>query len=559
VWLRKNYLIITVIFIALFLRSYQITNNPPSLNWDEVSHGFNAYSILKTGKDEWGNTLPLIFRAYGDYKLPVYIYLTTLSEMLFGVNTFAVRFTSLIAGVLTVLFAYLLSEKLFKNKSVALIAALLVGVEPWSLFLSRGGFEANLALAFITAGTYFFIHSFDKAKLLFISAILFGLSVWTYNSARVFVPLLLMVLIWLYRKELRLIWVKYKTISLSSLFIILFLFIPMFWQLVNPVGQARYGEVSIIDAGAVGQIINLRNKSNLPQTVKRILYNRPVYFTASFMRNWAEHYSGDFLFFKGGSNYQFSIPGFGLIYPLNIIFLIIGLFSLVRNRSKESLTVLTFFFLGSIPSSLTREAPQVLRAITMLPSPMIIIAIGFVAVYQWLDKRLKTSHFPWVVLYLILLTLFAVRYLSSYFGEYRTNYSWSWQYGYSNVISYAKENYNKYDKIIVTKKYGEPHEFFLFAWPWNPEKYRNDSNLIRFYQSNWYWVDRFDKFYFVNDWDIPKEEWQKFKLESGTEFGCDGNEKCLLITSPGNYPKGWSKLETVDFLGGKVAFEILEI
>ena len=79
-----------------------------------------------------------------------------------------------------------------------------------------------------------------------------------------------------------------------------------------------------------------------------------------------------------------------------------------------------------------------------------------------------------------------------------------------------KENYDKYDKIIITKKHGEPHEFLLFFWPWDSQKYQDDPNLIRFEQSNWFWVDRFDKFYFVNDWEIPKEE-GVFVLESEKE------------------------------------------
>ena len=126
-----------------------------------------------------------------------------------------------------------------------------------------------------------------------------------------------------------------------------------------------------------------------------------------------------------------------------------------------------------------------------------------------------------------------------------------WQYGYKQVVEFTKENYSKYDKIIITKKYGEPHEFFLFFNLWDPVKFREDPNLIRFNQSGWYWVDRFDKFYFVNDWQMGQ-----LKLESGGEIDCL-DSKCLLITSPGNIPPGkWSKIETINFLDGKSAFEI---
>jgi hypothetical protein len=149
-------------------------------------------------------------------------------------------------------------------------------------------------------------------------------------------------------------------------------------------------------------------------------------------------------------------------------------------------------------------------------------------------------------------------YLNSYWNNYRKEFSWSWQYGYKEVVNYVKENYQKYDKVIITKKYGEPHEYFLFYWPWEPKEFQADPKLIRFFQSDWYWVDRFDKFYFVNDWDIPKEEWESFTLESKKEMIDCRDIKCLLITSPSNYPKTWNKLDTINFLDGNPAFEIYE-
>jgi 4-amino-4-deoxy-L-arabinose transferase-like glycosyltransferase len=145
-FLWGNKWILLILLASVLLRFWKVDSFPPSLNWDEISHGYNAYSILKTGKDEWGNILPTIFRAYGDYKLPVYIYLTVISEAFLGLTPLAVRLTSILAGISTVVFTYLLAKNIF-SKKVALLSAFLVAIEPWSFFLSRGAFEANLALA----------------------------------------------------------------------------------------------------------------------------------------------------------------------------------------------------------------------------------------------------------------------------------------------------------------------------------------------------------------------------------------------------------------------------
>src|SRR3989339_754689 len=114
---------------GLILRLAAINFLPPSLNWDEVSLGYNAYSLLKTGRDEWGTVLPTIFRAYGDYKLPVYVYLAT-------VMPFFVRLPSIILGTLLIVITYLLGRRL-SSPFVGLTSALLVAISPWTWWMSR--------------------------------------------------------------------------------------------------------------------------------------------------------------------------------------------------------------------------------------------------------------------------------------------------------------------------------------------------------------------------------------------------------------------------------------
>ena len=52
---KKNIIIVfllTVIFgTGLFLRVYNLKGSPSSLNYDEVAWGYNAYSVMRTGRD----------------------------------------------------------------------------------------------------------------------------------------------------------------------------------------------------------------------------------------------------------------------------------------------------------------------------------------------------------------------------------------------------------------------------------------------------------------------------------------------------------------------------
>jgi 4-amino-4-deoxy-L-arabinose transferase-like glycosyltransferase len=543
-----------ILLFATVTRLIALGSTPPSLNWDEVSHGYNAYSILQNGTDEWGERFPIIFRAYGDYKLPVYIYLTAISERIFGINEFAVRLPGALAGIVSVIFTYLLSNKVVKNKSIALLAALLIAISPWSFFLSRGAFEANVALTLIISGVYYWLIGVErKNKMIILGVMLLGLSVWTYNSARLFVPLLLFAGHVVYLKDLKGL-LKSRLLVSGYLLLTIFFFLPMFYQLLNPIGSARYDAVKILEAGAISRIEEQRNMSQLPEIIEKIAFNKVVYFSQVFLGNYIQYFSPEFLFLSGGSHYQFSIPGRGLLYIVTFPFLVIGVLFVLKRSSldKEYRLVLIWLFVAPIAASVTREQMHVLRSIVMLPIPVFLIAIGF---WEFV-RRLQRVRVVFSV-FIILLLLSFFDYARVYAIEYEHDYSWSWQYGYKDIVQYSMKNYKEYDKIIVTKKYGEPHEFVLFYSKWEPERYLKDSQLNRFYQSDWYWVDSFDKFYFVNDWEIPVSNSQIFSLESGQTVDCE-KDKCLLITSPANAPENWVKLKTTSFLDGKPAFEIYE-
>ncbi len=105
--LNKNiFFTFILVFLTLLLRLFLITKSPARLTHDEMSLGYNAYSVLKTGKDEWGHKLPLIFRAFGDYKLPAYIYSAIPFIATFGLNDFSVKLPSILSGILIVIFIY---------------------------------------------------------------------------------------------------------------------------------------------------------------------------------------------------------------------------------------------------------------------------------------------------------------------------------------------------------------------------------------------------------------------------------------------------------------------
>src|SRR4051812_41162549 len=95
-----------IIILAIFLRFFAVSQNPPGLYIDEASIGYNAYTIITQGKDEHGVAYPVWFRSFGEYKMPVYIYVTAMFMGLLGKSEFTVRVFSATSGVLTVILLY---------------------------------------------------------------------------------------------------------------------------------------------------------------------------------------------------------------------------------------------------------------------------------------------------------------------------------------------------------------------------------------------------------------------------------------------------------------------
>ena len=547
---RKNLiLLILIVILGAALRFVLLSWNPPSLNWDEVSHGYNAYSILKTGMDQWGEKFPIFnFRAYGDYPTTLNLYLTIPSLAIFGLTEFALRFPHALLGTLTIISVYFLTFGVTKKQGLSLFAAFLAAIGPWYVFTSRFVLQSNLSVFLLITSAAFFVNREKKKYLLPLSIFFLFLTLFSYHTTRIFSPLLLLGSVFIYKSE-----IKNKLI-----YVVVALFIALStYILVNPNATARGNVLFIIDQAAVNRIIENRNASKLPALLTRLVYNRPVYFVDAFAKNYISYFSPKFLFLSGGTQYQFSVPGHGLIYPVSLPFFYIGLILLLVKSFKGSTGIernnfrflILWLILSPIPAALTNENYTVLRAVSMLPITEILIAMGL---YFVIERIPKQGRLPIMVMYIIVLVFSAENYFFSYFIHYRNSYSWSWQYGYKEVASYVKDNYGRYDKVIVTKKYGEPHEYFLYYMKYDPAKYLSDPNKIAFLQSGWYWVDRFDKYYFVNDWQI-----KDLVTESKIKINCSV-EKCLLITSPDNYPNGWKKVNTVNFLDGKPAFVMYE-
>ncbi|MEK7169073.1 MAG: glycosyltransferase family 39 protein [Patescibacteria group bacterium] len=523
---------IAIILIAIFLRFFQLGINPPSLTWDEVSWGYNAYALGIEGKDEFGRFLPHDYlESFGDFKPPMYAYLDIIPVVLFGLNEFAVRFPSALFGVLTVALTYFLVKRIFnKSKnanSYALLSALFLAISPWHILLSRAAFEANVASFFIVLGIWGFIAAVqDKKWYLVISAVSFALSMYTFNTSRVVAPILVLILIIIFRNKL---W-QIKKQAIISFIVGFLIFAPIIGFLLSPQAGLRFKEVNIFTDAEVVKNANQLIENDGNAVWSKVLHNRRVLYSIEYIKHYFDNLSPMFLFIRGDGNPKFSTQEVGQMYIFDIIFFAAGLFLLFRKKEGYYWLIPLWLLIGIIPAATARETPHALRIETTLPTFQILAAYGFVQLVDLLKKRKIIVS----IVLLFLLSLNFVYFANNYFKHYKLDYSGEWQYGYKESIAYVKDVEKDYDFIQITDALGRPYIYYLFYGNITPQEFRKNSKIER------------DPFGFVT-----VEKVGKYIFPRSFNYAVNKDKKVLYINTPYNLPANVNILKTFYLLDGK--------
>lgn len=485
----QNLFLTGILLVAAFLRLWNLGVVPTSPDWDEAALGYNAYSILKTGRDEYGTFLPVTLRSYDDYKPPLYAYLAIPSIALFGLNTWAVRLPSALLGTMAVLGAYLLVVELFKKKEPALLASFLLAVSPWHIQFSRIAFEANVGVMLNIWALVCFFKGLKEKKWLVGSAILFGLGLYAYHSERIFLPLLLLCLSWIYKREL---FAQKRVLGIAIVagFLTVAPLFRIFFDtntLTRLKGTSSLADQTMLLARSVSKLEEDQRNAN-PWGI--VFDNRRLVWVKTIVNGYLSHYSLRWLFLTG-DNPRHHAPDMGLLYLWELPFLLWGIYTLFVKGGPVSKFLFGWFLIAPIAASPTTELPHAIRSMVFLPTFQIFTALGVI-------QLLKSRRFV-VICCLPIIAINIFYYLHLYFGHTNAEFSQYWQYGYKEAVTYAQQHRGEYKKIVVSTKLEQPHMFFLYYLTYDPQiylkeggtasggfaEYRNKFDIYEFREIDW--------------------------------------------------------------------------
>lgn len=545
-------LLFCIVVLASVLRLWQLGEVPPSPDWDEVALGYNAYSIMQTGKDEYGKFLPIILRSFDDYKPALYVYLVIPAVKLFGLTVFAVRFPSVVVGILTVIATYFVVKELmsfsnkYRNKDLLpLLSAFFLAISPWHIQFSRIAFEANTGLALNIFSALFFLKGLRNKTFLFFSILCMSLSLYVYQSEKGFVPFLFLSLVSIFRAELFSLPRKYLlAVCLLGVVVatpLVYVTLSDKANLTRAKGVSVFTEETPVVHKYAQRIIEDKENNDF---FGLIVDNRRVAYAKAVLANYLAHYDAYWLFLSGDLN-RHHAPEMGLLYLFELPFLLIGIYHLLFGNfdKKIKLFIFSWFLIAPIPASISTGVPHAVRTLNFLPIFQIFTSIGLLHVYFFIKQKITLQVAKLGAYFLIFLffTFNFLYFLNQYFVQQNYFFSQAWQYGYKEAVDIVREKENKYDKIIVSNKphLDQSYIFFLFYLQYPPSFYQKEavSSSGGFRENH-----AFGKFEFRPiDWNMERKDIKR-----------------LYVGLPKDFPDNVSLLKTIFFLDGEPAIKIVE-
>ncbi len=437
-----------VLLIAGLVRVWDLSNNPPGFFCDEASVGYEAYSLITTGKDSFGRPFPLFFQSVGDYKGPFEIYLTVPFVAILGLTEFAVRMSSVfwsLAFITTLFFI----GRYIKDNTLGLGMAFVVAISPWSIHLSRTGFVAQQAALFLLSVSIVawlvYLRKPTIGRIVGV-AMLIALSVYTYSSARVVVPL---VTIWFFVNLLmeRRFW--HGAVLAGGVFVVS---IPLLHHMLFGPGLARWDQVGLKEFVPTSEVQSIPDK---------IWTTYRLHFSSTFLVT-----DGD-IDMPGQFLSRHSVRGVGQLYLWQGVLVLAGVVFALWKKFPLRWFFVYFLLIYPLPSSISLDVPpQATRSILGL-----IPLSYFAGVGAWtVVTTVRSFSIPKKVLSLIVISAIValpfIRFvvLLDEYKMYAADF-WGWQYGPREVMVYFLQHKDEYDELYLTGYFNAPHIFLKFYDP----------------------------------------------------------------------------------------------
>lgn len=394
------FILLAVVVIAAGFRLYGLHSAPPGLYPDEAMVGTEALNTWRTGDFQ-------VFYPYNNGEEGLYANLVSFSVGAFGNTAFAIRFTSAIIGILTVIGTYFLVRQMFDNWELAAMAAFLMAVGFWHVNFSRIGFRAILSPLMAVWAFYYLFKGLRTHRL------------WHWAAAGAFLGLGMYT------------YIAFRVMPLVALAVIL----AFAWAHRTTFGHDRYTYTRKQFWGNVACMIGVAILVALPLITYFIRHPADLTTRAAQLSVMSADHPirqlgvnfikqlGMFLF-SGDRNWRHNIGGAPVLFwPVAALFAVGVIRAFIKigrtlrthgHPSSIQVFLLSWLFIGILPAAASNEGiPHALRSLIVAPAVYILAAEGlwwlFTWAGHWYDQREtyreESNYAVGIALVVVLLTL----------------------------------------------------------------------------------------------------------------------------------------------------------
>lgn len=539
--------LLLITLVGGFLRFYQLDKYPVQLNHDEISQLYDTGSIAQTGKDIYGNFLPLAFPSTGEFKVGHYIYVSVIPYLIFGMKEVTIRIPAAFFGTLIIPAVFFFINQITRNWKLALVSSAIIAITPSEIFYSRKSFENIIAIFFLYSGLFLLFRELEKNKGklgIFLASIFLALPMYLYTSHTIVVPFIIVmfaVLFWnkilLFRRKFRLMLIVWCILIVPLIYL----------TLTSPTLRFRAATVSIFqDVNLSHQLQNIE-KNNLIILAVYQLKIISEYTITKYLRQ----FDPTRIFLNGLDLTNQDLIGMGPLMLLQLPFFLLGVVFILRtpyvmNNGKFLLVLL---LLAMIPSGFTFEDFSPHRSVLAFSIMSIISSFGIFWLLQVIKNFFKAQTGTYIICILGLLLIFNLIYfIHMYTVNFPFEKSQNMHYPYKDVALFAWSQYDNFDHIIVDPVYGQSapvravavHYYLAFYGGYLPTKFQEGLKIEKTGIS-------FDKF------SVREINWNKDQLL----------KKTLIIASPWSIPAGSIDEDKIikrfNFYDGQLAFYAIKL
>jgi len=486
--------LVAIFLLSLTLRFWNLSAYPEAVDEDELAQGYNAFSLLKNGTDEYGNRFPLYFESAGDYKYPLYAYLTTIPVFIFGLNETTTRSTHALAGTLSIIAIYFLAYEILKDRRFALLSAFVLAISPTHIHFSRVAYNTILGALFATISILFFLRFLKKGKIRdgILAFIPFVLSIFSYQAYRIFLPTVFILLsVSLFAKILKENRLKIVVFTLFAILAVGLLFI-------DPKSRARSQDFSILVN--VPKLVEQYTEDSLggtPLLVTRAFHNKFVNTLLGIVARYFSYFDPKFLFVEAFPDTErHAIPDLGLLYLIEAPLFLLGFLSLNKFVKDENKIVpLVLLFASPLASALVVESRSTFRSIFLVYAFSLLIALGIFSL-----TKLKKYQVP--ILIILGLAYFGnFAYFAHQYIIHKTyHHPWYSDVGLKEMVMKVNRLSPRYKNVVMSNGHYIPYLFYNKV---DPREFISKSEFAPKSLTKGVRVIRYDKIIFNMPYECP--------------------------------------------------------